>query len=268
MTRPKRRSTRERADRLLAGSGLVANPERAAPLIMAGRVLWSDERGRERKVRSAGEPLPLNARFRLKGELDPYVARSARKLEAALDAMGLDVTDAVAIDAGIGTGGFTECLLERGARRVHGVDVGYGMVAMRLREDRRVVLHERANIRHLTTDDLGERADLLVADLSFIGLQSLLPTFVGLLAESALLVLLVKPQFELERSEVPAGVVTDDAARAAAVDRVCGAGRALGLGVLGRVESPVPGSKGGNREILVGLTRGDVGRFKRKLDSP
>lgn len=251
-----------RADALVAASEAARDPKHAQALIMAGRVLWSDAAGRERKVASPGQPLPADARFRVKGHDRAYVSRSGEKLRAGLDGLSLDVAGCVALDAGISTGGFTQCLLERGAARVHGVDVAYGHVALQVRDDPRVVLHERTNIKHLCVDDVGEPVDVLVADLSFIGLTGLLPTFVGLLADPALVVLLVKPQFELPRGQVEDGVVRDPAARGAAADRVEAAARELGLHPIGRVESPVAGTKG-NREILLGLTRGDADRFER-----
>lgn len=252
-----------RADALVAASEAARDPKHAQALIMAGRVLWSDAAGKERKVTSAGEPLPVDARIRVKGDDRAYVSRSGEKLRAGLDGLGLDVTGSVALDAGISTGGFTQCLLERGAIRVHGVDVAYGRVALPVRDDPRVVLHERTNMRHLTVADLGESVDVLVADLSFVGLTGLLPTFARLLADSALLVLLVKPQFELPRDQVADGIVRDPAARRAAVDRVAVEARALGLHPIGRVASPLAGTKG-NREILLGLSRGDASRFRRK----
>jgi len=248
---------------LLAASGLLEHPDRARALIMAGRVLWRDTRGRERKVATAGEPLPRSAQFRIKGVPRPFVSRSGRKLEAALEAFELDVSDAVALDAGIGTGGFSQCLLQRGATRIHGVDVAYGRVALAVRDDPRVVLHERTHIRDVTLETLDEPVDILVADLSFIALRPLLPVFVALLRDPAAGVLLVKPQFELSKAEVADGVVRDDRARWAAVERVEAAAHAVGLDTLGHLESPLPGSHG-NREILLGLTRGEQNRFKRK----
>lgn len=256
-------ASRERADRLLHAAGEAPDVARAAALIMAGRVLWTDAGGKERKVASPGEPLPPDARFRVKRDARAYVSRSGAKLRAGLDALDVDLTGAVAVDAGISTGGFTECLLERGVARVHGIDVAYGQVAQRVRDDPRVVLHERTNVRTVTPETLGERADVLVADLSFIGLTGLIATFVQLVRDDALLVLLVKPQFELPKDRVDDGIVRDDRDRAAAVARVIAAARTAGLDVRAEVDAPVPGTKG-NREIVLGLSRGDFARFKRK----
>lgn len=253
---------KQRADAVVTAAGAAPDTKRAAALILAGRVLWSDAAGRERKVASPGEPIPADAEVRIKGDTRAFVSRSGEKLRAGLDGLALDVTGCVALDAGISTGGFTQCLLERGARRVYGVDVAYGQVALTVRDDPRVRLLERTNIRSLSRADFAEPVDVLVADLSFIGLSGLMPGFAELVTPPAALILLVKPQFELPRAEVEGGVVRDPVARQAAVERVEAAATAAGFSVEGRVASPVPGAKG-NREILLGLSRGDCGRFKR-----
>lgn len=199
-------------------------------------------------------------------EPEGYVSRGAHKLVAALDAFDVDPAGRVALDAGASTGGFTQVLLERGARRVLAVDVGHGQLVPALREDPRVAALEGLNLRYLTREDpalLPYRDELVVSgwpslvvgDVSFISLTALLAPLVGLAEPDADLVLLVKPQFEVGRGGVREGVVHDRAARHAAAERVLGAAGGLGLGALGIVDSPLPGS-GGNREYLVHLRRG------------
>ncbi len=253
---------RERADELLVRSGLATELIRARALIMAGAVLWTDARGREAKVKTPGQALPAESTFRLKGQTRAFVARSGHKLDAALDAFEIEVAGRVALDAGLSTGGFTDCLLRRGAARVHGVDVAYGIVDLALRNDPRLRLYERTNVRHLKPNDLGESVDVVTADLSFIRLTPLLPGLLELAGANALFILLVKPQFELDRDEVDGGIVTDDIARQRAADRVERRGRELGLSVWGRTDAAISGAKG-NREIVLVMGRGDPARFKR-----
>lgn len=181
-----------------------------------------------------------------------HVSRGGGKLEAALDGFAIAVADRVCLDAGCSTGGFTDCLLQRGAARVYAVDVGYGQLAWTLRNDPRVVVHERTNIRSLRRADLDPPPTLVVADLSFVSLRSVLPDLVALCARPGELVVLVKPQFELPPALVGGGVVKDPALRARAVEEVAAAARGLGLSVRGPVESPVPGAEG-NRELFLAL---------------
>jgi 23S rRNA (cytidine1920-2'-O)/16S rRNA (cytidine1409-2'-O)-methyltransferase len=180
-----------------------------------------------------------------------YVSRGGQKLAGALDTLGVDPTGRTALDAGASTGGFTDCLLQRGAKRVYAVDVGYGQLAWKLRSDDRVVVMERTNVRHL--EPLPETVDLVTADLSFISLALVLPAILRSLSPAADLLLMVKPQFEVGRDQVgKGGVVRDDALRAAAADKIAEAGRVLGLREVGRGDSAVPGPKG-NREIFLHL---------------
>ncbi len=249
MTRPKR----ARADELLVRAELAGSIEAARALVMTGRVMASID-GKERRVEKAGELLPSGALFRLTGEVRRFVSRGGEKLAAALDAFGIDPSGRTCADIGLSTGGFTHCLLERGAQRVHGVDVGYGDVAWNLRTDPRVVLWERTNARHLTERHFGERVSLVVIDVSFISLEVVLPAVLAQLEDAADVVALVKPQFEAPRSSVVAGVVPDPAARRAAVDRVRASAEAIGLRVEGEVESPLLGADG-NVELLLHLAR-------------
>jgi 23S rRNA (cytidine1920-2'-O)/16S rRNA (cytidine1409-2'-O)-methyltransferase len=252
---PKRRSPRPRADELLAERGFAETARAAASLILAGRVLVTDSRGRERRVEKAGERLEPGVRFRLKGDRRPYASRAGLKLEGALDSLGVDPSGRVCLDLGLSTGGFTDCLLARGARRVHGVDVAFGIVDWRVRTDPRLILHERTNARQVTPDLLGETVSLVVVDLSFIGLSAVWPVLPPVLEPEGDVLALVKPQFELPREDVERGVVLDDEARRRAVEAARGAARATGLEPRSEVESVLPGREG-NREVVLHLRRG------------
>jgi 23S rRNA (cytidine1920-2'-O)/16S rRNA (cytidine1409-2'-O)-methyltransferase len=217
---------------------------------MAGAVVAGD-----RRVDKPGQLLDPELPLRVKEGAGPqrYVSRGALKLEGPLRELGIDPAGLVCADLGASTGGFTDLLLQRGAARVYAVDVGYGQLHPRLRGDPRVVVRERENARHLTAELLGARVDLVVADLSFISLRLVLPAVKALLAPGGRAVLLVKPQFEVGKSEVgKGGVVRDDALRLAALEGVAAAARALGFEALGHLESPLPGPAG-NREWVLAL---------------
>ncbi len=233
---------------LLVERGLAPSRERARALVMAGCVYSG-----ERRLEKAGEKLPGETPLRVRGRDHPYVSRGGVKLAGALDAMGVEVAGRVVADLGASTGGFTDCLLQRGARRIHAVDVGRGQLHERLRRDDRVVVHERTNARHLQAEDLGERVDLVTADLSFIGLRKVLPAVAGLLREGGEALLMVKPQFELGPECVGrGGVVREESLRRRAAALVAEEAAALGFERLGEVDSPLPGPKG-NREIFLWL---------------
>jgi 23S rRNA (cytidine1920-2'-O)/16S rRNA (cytidine1409-2'-O)-methyltransferase len=241
---------KERLDRLLVDRGLVATRERGRALIMAGQVLIDD-----RVADKPGHLVPVSAGIRIKGEVLPYVSRGGLKLAKALDEFGIDVTGLSAIDVGASTGGFTDCLLQRGAARVIAVDVGYGQLAWKLRQDPRVICREKTNIRHLTCEELPFRADLAVIDASFISLDKVLPATLQLLQDDAMIIALIKPQFEVGKGEVgKGGVVRDPAKHQAVLDAVQGSALGLGLTVLGLTESPILGPKG-NREFLIWLRK-------------
>lgn len=248
---------RVRADALLAERGFAVSVAEAGALILAGKVLVSEQPGKERKILKAGEPILEQARFRLKGDRRAYVSRAGHKLEAALDAFGVTVEGRVALDLGLSTGGFTDCLLQRGATRVHGVDVAYGIVDWRLRTDPRLVLHERVNARELALVRLGETVDLVVIDLSFIGLDAIWRVLPPLLAPGGEVVALVKPQFELPRDQVgEGGIVSSPKAREAALDKARLDARNAGLEPLDAMDCPVAG-RSGNRELLLRLRVAD-----------
>jgi 23S rRNA (cytidine1920-2'-O)/16S rRNA (cytidine1409-2'-O)-methyltransferase len=240
-----------RLDRLLVDRGLAPSRERAQRLILAGAVLVAD-----RPATKAGVLVPADASLRLRGSASDYVSRGGEKLAGALDAFALDVAGTVALDVGASTGGFTDCLLRRGARRVIAVDVGYGQLAWTLRQDPRVVVLERTNARRLDGAMLPEAPDLATVDVSFISLALVLPAVADTLRPGAAMVTLVKPQFEAGRGQVgKGGVVRDPAVRAGAVARVRREAEGIGLRVRGETDSVLHGPKG-NREVFLWLEKG------------
>jgi len=241
---------RVRIDRLLVERGLAASRERARRLVMAGDVLVG-----ERPVTKPGAEVPEDAPVRVRGEDTPFVSRGGEKLAGALDAFGIDVAGRTVLDVGASTGGFTDCLLQRGARRVLAVDVGYGQLAWRLRQDARVFVLERTNARALAPEMLPETPELATIDVSFISLALVLPPVASVLAPETTVLALVKPQFEVGRAHVgKGGVVRDAAARSAAVVRIREAAERLAFSVRGEAESVLPGPKG-NREVFLWLSR-------------
>ncbi len=239
-----------RIDLLLVEKGLAASRTQAQALVMAGAVVHGDQR-----VDKPGQLVDPELPVRVKEDAAPrkYVSRGALKLEKALEAFPVDPRGMTCADLGASTGGFTDLLLQRGAARVYAVDVGYGQLHPRLREDPRVVVRERENARHLTAAVLGEQVDLATGDLSFISLRLVLPAVKAILKPGGTALLLVKPQFEVGKGEVgKGGVVRDDAKRRGALEQVKAAARALGFEVLGEAESPIEGPAG-NREWLLGL---------------
>jgi len=239
-----------RLDRLLVDLGLAPSRERAQRLILAGEVLVGD-----RPATKPGTMVAADAPLRLRRPPSDYVSRGGEKLAGALDAFGLEVAGQVALDVGASTGGFTDCLLRRGARHVFALDVGYGQLAWALRQDARVTVLERINARRLEASTLAEAPGLATVDVSFISLELILPAVAAVLRPGGTVIALVKPQFEAGRGQVgKSGVVREPAVRAAAVARVREAARALGLTVRGEAESVLPGPKG-NREVFLWLAR-------------
>lgn len=245
---------RERLDRVLVIRGLVESRELASRLILAGAVKVDGV-----PVSKQAKLVPIGAKIELAQRRGPFVSRGGDKLAAALDAFQIDPRGLIALDVGCSTGGFTDCLLQRGAQRVYAVDVGYGQLAWRLRQDPRVVVLERRNIRSLPPSVVPDPIDLAVVDVSFISLTLVLPHVVRLLANKASVVALVKPQFEVGRGQVGrGGIVRDDEQRRAVADKIVALAEGLGLAPLGTLDSPVLGQKG-NREILLGLKRREGG---------
>ncbi len=237
--------SKQRIDRLLVERELAETRERAQALILAGRV-----RVDGRRIDKAGTRVPPDAAIEVEGGL-PFAGRGGVKLDGALDALGLDVRGAVALDAGASTGGFTDCLLGRGVRRVYAVDVGRGQLAWRLATDPRVVVMDRTNLRLLEPEALPEKPGLATLDLSFISLRTILPRLPRLLAPRARVLALVKPQFEVGKGRVgKGGVVRDPRLHEEAVAGVLEAAREAGFTPLGTVPSPIPGAAG-NREFFV-----------------
>lgn len=238
-----------RLDLLLLQMGRVPTRQRAQALIMAGKVFVDGER-----VEKPGRVVPVHAELHVKGDL-PYVSRGGVKLEAALEAFGVDPAGLVVLDAGASTGGFTDCLLKRGAALVVAVDVGYGQFDWGLRTDSRVALLERTNIRLLDPASLPRPIDAAVADLSFISLKLVLPKLSSMLGSASWVLPLVKPQFEVGKGEVGRrGVVRDPVKIRTAVENVKQYAQESGFQVLAEMESPMPGPKG-NREFFLHLVR-------------
>ncbi len=243
-------ATRARADQLAYAQGLADSPEQAARLIMAGQVhMLQGER--QVRVDKPGQQLAPASHLFVTGR-ERFVSRGAYKLLTALERFSLDVTGFVVLDAGASTGGFTDCLLQHGAERVYAVDVGKHQLHERLRADSRVVSLEGVNLRLAEPGLIPEAVDMVVADVSFISLTRILPACMQWLKPGGLAVALIKPQFELPSGATEKGVVRDEAARKAAVDRVLDFARQeLGLALLGVVPSAIKGPKGNQEYAAV-----------------
>jgi 23S rRNA (cytidine1920-2'-O)/16S rRNA (cytidine1409-2'-O)-methyltransferase len=243
--------TRARLDAELVRRGLARSRQQAAELIAEGRVVVRGvPAGKPATVVDRDTPVSVQ-----RADERDWASRGAHKLIGALDAFGTDVTGLRCLDAGASTGGFTDVLLERGAAQVVAVDVGYGQLVWRLRSDARVQVHDRTNVRALEPDAIGGPADLVVADLSFISLRTVLPALTACTSAEGELLPMVKPQFEVGRQRLGAGgVVRDPDLRLAALTEVTAAARALGLVLRGAVASPLPGPSG-NVEYFLRLSR-------------
>ncbi len=240
-------SAKVRVDQLLVTRGLAPSRAKAQALVLAGKVFTGEAR-----VDKPGALLASDAPLLVRGEDHPYVSRGGVKLQGALETFGVDAHGKRCLDLGASTGGFTDCLLQRGAARVAAVDVGYGQLAHKLRVDPRVLVLERTNARTLEPEQVGGEADLCVVDASFIGLGKLLPAVVKCLRPGGELVALVKPQFEVGREEArkSRGVIRDPDVRAHAIASVVEEVAAAGLVVLATCDSPIEGPKG-NLEAFV-----------------
>jgi 23S rRNA (cytidine1920-2'-O)/16S rRNA (cytidine1409-2'-O)-methyltransferase len=243
-------AARERLDEAMVRLELAPTRSKARAMIMAGDVLVN-----EAPVLQAGYQLKEQDLVALKSK-PRFVSRGGEKLDHALETFGVDVTGAVCADLGASTGGFTDCLLQRGASRVYAVDVGYGQIDQRLRDDERVIIHERVNARYL--ESLPEPVDIVVIDVSFISLSLILPVARRLLRDRGACVPLVKPQFEAGRKDVgKGGVVRDPAIHRRVLEAVAGYARDHGFDVAGITKSPISGPAG-NIEFLMHLVAGDV----------
>lgn len=237
---------KERLDVLLVERGLAESRTRAQALILAGQVVVDEQR-----VDKPGVRVPLNVALRLKGEFLPYVSRGGLKLKAALEAFSIGVQNKVCADIGASTGGFTDCLLQSGALRVHAIDVGYAQLHDKLRRDPRVISKERVNARYLTKEHLPESVEVVTMDLSFISLELVIASVLPFLLPHGILIALMKPQFEAGPEHIEkGGVVRDERVRQGVFHRIHAHMENLGLEVMGQVDSPIEGPAG-NREALL-----------------
>jgi 23S rRNA (cytidine1920-2'-O)/16S rRNA (cytidine1409-2'-O)-methyltransferase len=242
-----------RLDKLLVDRGLVASRDRAQALIIAGKVLVN-----EQKFEKAGTQVALDAAVRLLGEDLKYVSRGGLKLEHALAHWNIDVQGKICLDVGASTGGFTDCLLQRGAERVIAIDTGYGQMDFQLRQDPRVRLLEKTNARYVTSQSIGEMVDLIAVDVAFISATLVLGPVVNAAFPQSMgerrggqVIVLVKPQFEAGREFVgKGGIVRDEAAQLRSVEKVKATLVGLGCSSLDRIDSPILGAEG-NREFLL-----------------
>lgn len=241
---------KQRADQLLFARGLAESRTRAQALILAGKVFSG-----ERRIDKAGELLNESTPLELRGQAHPWVSRGGLKLAHGLSHFGFDANDRICLDVGASTGGFTDVLLHNGARKVHAVDVGHGQLAWKLRNDPRVVVHEKTNARYLTADTVSDPIGALVCDASFIGLTTILPAPIGLCVAGAWAIVLIKPQFEDAAAAAKGkGVIRDPAVHQAVCERIQTWWSGLaGWTVAGITESPITGPEG-NREFLLGAS--------------
>jgi 23S rRNA (cytidine1920-2'-O)/16S rRNA (cytidine1409-2'-O)-methyltransferase len=239
---------RERIDKLLVDQGLAESRTKAQAMIMAGIVLVDEQR-----VEKPSQQFDTTSSIRVKSGDDPisrYVGRGGLKLEAALHEFQIDVTGFVCLDVGASTGGFTDCLLQHGAKSIVAIDVGHNQIDWRLRNNPRVEVQEGVNARYVQPEDFSQKFDLAVIDVSFISVTKVLPAIVPLIRESGAIITLIKPQFEVGRGEVGSGgIVRDAAKRLRVVEEVNGAAKALLLNVVNVIESPIQGAEG-NVEFL------------------
>jgi 23S rRNA (cytidine1920-2'-O)/16S rRNA (cytidine1409-2'-O)-methyltransferase len=245
------RSNKQRLDALLVARGFAESRAKAQALIMAG-VVYSGET----RLDKPGVALKADAPLEVRGGDHPWVSRGGVKLAHGLDHFRVDPSGRTALDLGASTGGFTDVLLTRGARRVYAVDVGHGQLAWKLRQDPRVVVLERTNARHLTAAEIPEPPDIVVCDASFIGLETVLPASLALAKPGAQLIALIKPQFEVGRDRVgKGGVVRDPALHREVCDRIARwLEKDVGWQVAGLIESPILGPEG-NKEFLIHARR-------------
>ena len=241
---------KERLDVLVVAQGLCETREKAQKYIMAGMVLVNDQ-----KVDTAGTKVPIDSHLRLVGEPLPYASRGGFKLAEAFERFPISMKDAVVVDLGASTGGFVDCALQHGAKRVYAVDVGYGQLAWKLRTDERVINMEKTNARFLTPEDFPELMDWMTTDVAFISLTKILPAAYSILKEDGSGVALIKPQFEAGRDKVGKnGVVRDPAVHEEVIQRILTFNEELGFKTLGIVHSPIQGPQG-NIEYLYWFTK-------------
>ncbi|NLZ53930.1 MAG: TlyA family RNA methyltransferase [Thermoanaerobacteraceae bacterium] len=236
---------KQRLDVLLVSKGIINSREKAKAEIMCGNVLVNDQ-----IIDKPGTLVAVDSTITLKNKAIPYVSRGGLKLEKALNVFNIQVKDKIALDAGASTGGFTDCMLKRGAKGVYAVDVGYGQLAYSLREDARVKVLERKNVRYLSLEDIGEQVDIITADLSFISLSKVFKPFYSLLKEDGDLITLIKPQFEVGKKEVgKKGVVRDFDLHVRTIEKIINDAKGHNFHIYNLTFSPIKGPKG-NIEYL------------------
>lgn len=238
---------KERIDNLLIKLNFADSSAKAQALVMAGVVLVN-----ERRVEKSSETFPPDANIRIKGDSaeKKYVGRGGLKLEKALHEFQICVAEYVCLDVGSSTGGFTDCLLQNGAKKVYAVDVGTNQLDWKLRNDERIEVRENVNARRLQPEDFGEKFDLIVMDVSFISATKILPALVPLLKPAGRIIVLIKPQFEAARAEIePGGIVRDEKTQARVVSEVKDCAEKIGLKISGVIDSPITGADG-NKEFL------------------
>ena len=243
-------SNKQRLDLAVLKRGLAASRQRARALIMSGKILVN-----RKSIDKPGVAVADQDEILLKGDDHPFVSRGGLKLEAALRAFQVVVVDKVCLDVGASTGGFTDCLLQHGARKVYAVDVGYGQLAWKLRQDPRVAALERTNIRHLPFETVGEPVDLVTIDVSFISLRIVVPAVLQFMKGDAAVLALIKPQFEIGKGQVgKGGVVRDPRLHQQVLDELTAFFNHMPLPVSGVIDSPILGPKG-NKEFFIFLQR-------------
>jgi len=244
---------KERIDKLLLDRGLVRSRQQAQALILGGEVLAGDQR-----IDKPGTKIETTADIRLKSAPLPYVSRGGLKLDKALDVFAPDIHGWVCLDIGASTGGFTDCLLQRGATTVYTIDVGHNQLDWKLRSDPRVVWKEGLNARYLKFEDVGITVDLISMDLSFISLTLILPVLRPFMRSTTRILCLVKPQFEVGKEHVEkGGLVKDPTKHQEVVRKIQSCAESLGYTVLGAIESPILGAEG-NKEFFLGLAAGNL----------
>lgn len=242
--------SKERIDTLLVEKGFFESREKAKASIMAGIVFVNDQ-----KIDKAGEEVDNEALIEVRGNACPYVSRGGLKLAKAVSEFNIALTDKVCLDIGASTGGFTDCMLQNGAKKVFAIDVGYGQFAWKLRQDKRVVCMERTNIRYVKPEDIGEKADFASIDVSFISLTKVLPVAFELTKESGEVVCLIKPQFEAGREQVgKKGVVRDSEVHKEVINKVINFSKEIGFKIKDLSFSPIKGPEG-NIEFLLYLSK-------------
>jgi 23S rRNA (cytidine1920-2'-O)/16S rRNA (cytidine1409-2'-O)-methyltransferase len=247
-----------RLDKLMLEQGLVKSRSRAQALILAGKVYVEGQ-----KIEKAGHDIPEGSFIEIRGPDHPYVSRGGVKLAYAIKRFRIICKDKIALDIGASTGGFTDCLLQHGARKVYALDVGFGQLDWHLRQDNRVVNLERINIRYIDPDVIVDPLDIVTIDCSFISLKLVIKSIFPMITDGTELICLIKPQFEVERGEVgKGGVIRDRAKHERVLQGICAFVQEMDFHIQGLISSPIKGPKG-NKEFLLYMIKG---AFEEKID--